>query len=467
MNFESFKVEYLVVFDTKDLICTNLASFNHLLQANDTLKIEGDKLTYKGFTINYLVQTETFNEQQQRYFHLKLSTTEVNRVTDFEELLKSIRIILSRVCKSPVQTLWDDMSFYYAVQAYPIVHVTENLMRKLITKFMLTNVGFGWTKIYTPTQVKDSVKKKGKENLENSPEYLYETDFIQLANFLFVEYQTGNTSNLIDKIKSVSKIEELSLEELKSYAPKSNWERYFSTIVDCEHDYLKNRWESLYELRNKIAHNNRINKQEFSRIAQLVDEINVKLQSAIDNLDKIKISTQDKEELTENIIINTHQLYGQFIIEFNRLHNVLVEHFHEKDLKRLGPMQAIRLLYNKGLVDKETYEKTELVITTRNKLIHKSHEFNESELSTMIKYINEVTKVINNPFQEDEEDEYDPDLCIDCKHNKGIYPFSNDGQLCESCSSKSSKYELCTPCGTFHLWGELIDNKCVNCNKDE
>ncbi len=72
-------------------------------------------------------------------------------------------------------------------------------MRKLITKFMLTNVGVGWTKTNIPSKVIASMKKKGKDKLEHSLDYLYETDFIQLANFLFEPYQTENPNNLIEK----------------------------------------------------------------------------------------------------------------------------------------------------------------------------------------------------------------------------------------------------------------------------
>ncbi|PKQ89422.1 hypothetical protein CXK86_20465 [Paenibacillus sp. BGI2013] len=402
MNFESFNVEYLVVFDTKDSICTDLTSFNHLLQANNTLKIEEKTLTYRDFTINYLVQTEVLNEQQ-RYFHIKLQTFEVNKVDHFEELLKYVRTILTRVSKSPVQTLWDDMSFYYAVQAYPLIHVTENLMRKLITKFMLINVGFGWTKTYIPNLVKDSVKKKFKENIENSPEYLYETDFIQLANFLFLEYQTEKSPTLIEKIKSVTSIEELSLNDLKSYAPKSNWERYFSTIVDCDLDYLKKRWESLYDLRNKIAHNNRINKEEFIRLRTLVDEIEVKLREAIDNLDKIQISTSDKEELTENIIINTDVLFSQFMSEFKKLNNVLIKVLQENSLEEVGPFEAAEVMFEEKLIDELTSERIKLIVKIRNRVIHEGIEYNASQLETLLKNISEAINVITGHVKKREK----------------------------------------------------------------
>lgn len=71
---------------------------------------------------------------------------------------------------------------YYSQQAYPIIYEIENLMRQLITKFMLINAGLRWEKERTPEDVRKSINDKNKE-----PTVLYNVDYIQLSNFLFKE----------------------------------------------------------------------------------------------------------------------------------------------------------------------------------------------------------------------------------------------------------------------------------------
>ena len=81
--------------------------------------------------------------------------------------------------------------------------------------------------------------------------------------------------------------------------PRSNWERYFNKIVDCESDFLIKRWDKLYELRNHIAHNKPLSKNKLEQIEKLVGELRLKLQKAIDNLDEINISEEEREEVVE------------------------------------------------------------------------------------------------------------------------------------------------------------------------
>ncbi|MFG3826309.1 hypothetical protein ACGI6H_34825, partial [Escherichia coli] len=60
------------------------------------------------------------------------------------------------------QIIWDDISKYYSIQAYPLIHEIENLMRKLITKFMIHNVGLSWTKDSVPKEFSEALKKSEK-----------------------------------------------------------------------------------------------------------------------------------------------------------------------------------------------------------------------------------------------------------------------------------------------------------------
>lgn len=219
----NLKVEYLVIINTKNSFCNSIASFNNLLKANADISINNNKLKHKELEVDYEVQTDEMETDNQRFFHVKFVCHKIKKMSQFENLLKAVRDILFKATNRQLQTLWDDISFYYANRAYPLIHEIENLMRKLITKFMLTNVGLGWVKSNIPSSVKSSSK-----GTSDSTNYLYETNFSQLADFLFDNYETISMSELIEKLKKTKDIKELSLEDLKTFIPKSNWERYFS-----------------------------------------------------------------------------------------------------------------------------------------------------------------------------------------------------------------------------------------------
>ncbi len=182
-------------------------------------------------------------------------------------------------------------------------------MRKLITKFMLTTVGLGWTKETIPDELKKSPRLTKADTNNN---YLYETDFIQLSNFLFDEYRTLDISTLIKKITELSG-DSVQVSEISDFIPKSNWERYFQVSVDCEGDYLKNRWEKLYKLRCKIAHNSAFGKSDFEQTEKLALEVKTKLDAAIQALDTIHLTEEDKEDLVETVAMNSNILVGSFI----------------------------------------------------------------------------------------------------------------------------------------------------------
>lgn len=317
-----FKVEYLITVDQKDVFCNSVASFNNLLRSLDGLAISGDSIEFGSLKVGYEIQTGEISSDKQRFFHLKLSCPLEKQLDDFDNLLRSIRVVLSKASGKPVQILWDGVSFFYAQKAYPLIYEIENIMRKLITKFMLINIGLGWTSEAIPQEVVESIRGKSQKSSQN---YLYEVDFIQLSNFLFKEYPVVNTSALLDKIRKANSISDLDLSELKESIPQSNWERYFSSLVDCESDYLRAKWEKLYERRNQVAHNKAISKTEFDEILTLIDELMPKLQKAIDSLDNINISEEEREVVAENVAGSKSVEYGEFLNIWGHLQHMLLE----------------------------------------------------------------------------------------------------------------------------------------------
>ncbi len=276
--------EYLVIVDKEASeafyhLCDSVDGFNKLLASDPDISIRGNQISYKNTRAVYRVKTSKVSGKQQRFFHVKISYDgDEKDMDEYVKLLRSIRGIIHRAGVQP-ETLWDDVSLYYSEKSYPLIHRVENLMRKLITYFMLTNIGKEWVTQTSPSVVMDAIdKSKRKQYLD----ILHQIDFIHLGDFLFKPYQVKDTKELYLMISQAQSLDDLQLDELKSFEAKSNWEKYFSKIVDCTDEYLDKRWKELYDLRCSVAHNALLNKDEHERVCRLVSEIEIPLQKAIE-----------------------------------------------------------------------------------------------------------------------------------------------------------------------------------------
>ncbi|GFM74847.1 hypothetical protein PSCICM_06660 [Pseudomonas cichorii] len=213
-------------------------------------------------------------------------------------------------------------------------------MRKLITKFMLTKIGLGWTKEAVPKEVSESIRTK-KSSAGNN--YLFETDFIQLSDFLFRPYSTANSSKLLEKLRSALSASDVNIEELKELVPTSNWERYFQPIVSCKSEYLQTRWARLYDLRCLVAHNNFIGHEDFETILKISGEVREKLSEALNKLDSIHMSAEQKEEVAENIATTVNSTHAELIGIWISIQQLLIE----IAMNALDHVQARDLIKNK------------------------------------------------------------------------------------------------------------------------
>jgi hypothetical protein len=269
---------------------------------------------------------------------------------------------------------------------------------------MLTNIGQGWEKDVIPESVKKVSRTKPKDS-----NYLYEVNFIQLSYFLFVKYGTVDDKILLEQIASADALSDLNLEELKNSIPISNWERYFSPIVDCDDSYLEKRWGKLYDYRCKIAHNNEFNKSDYEVTLKLYSEVKEKLQQATDNLDKIKLTDEDKEFIAENIAGTTNELYGIFLHKWKlftlQIYIILKdnEHLLEGDLinqrhsrrgldrYRYSLSQMATLLAQIKIIEAKDLEVLRKLNMTRNHMVHEPEIIlSEMDLKRNISLLDDV-----------------------------------------------------------------------------
>ncbi|OEZ75374.1 hypothetical protein JAB6_55960 [Janthinobacterium sp. HH104] len=396
------KIEYLVIIESDSTFCRDRASFNNFLQSNSDIKIHNNTFKYKNLEIGYELKLGQQEDGRNRFFNIKLECNNEKNIDEFHDLLKSIRSLLHRISDKKPQVLWDDISFHYAQKAYPMIHQIENLMRKLITKFMLTNVGLGWTKDTIPEDLRRSNKSEGIENNNN---YLYETDFKDLSTFLFDEYRTIDIKSLNEKIRSADS-EKMLASELRNFLPKSNWERYFREYVNCEGNYLQTRWEKLYKYRCKIAHNNSFTREDFKQTTILIDEISPKITDAISNLDKVEVPEADRDELAEIAAIRTSALYGDYIQRWKEVEKNIFELYKSANpeideetirKRRYQPLILLRELLEHGYIGKRTHKEICEASQVRNIIVHEpGHHFSAEEMSQRVVRLGEITDQLSN-----------------------------------------------------------------------
>lgn len=318
MNGKSFRVEYILLLSKKEPFCGTTEKLNMFLSSHSSIAIEKKHINYDGIKFLYDVQFGDILSENEIFFHIKLTCDE-NELDKFIKLNRIFKEALNKT-EGKINVLWDDVGSYYSTLAYPIISDIENTMRKLIAKFMVTKLGSKWDTLSLPSSVTSSLsKKKGKKednadkdskgtDEENSGTHklsyvteIHRVDFIDLSKFLFDSYHSKDPGVLYDKIRKIKKTEDVTIEifdELRNLTPESNWTRYFSQVINFNPEDLKKNWEKLYSLRNSIAHNRFLAKHEYEELQKLCNKIKPILQQAIDELDKITIS--DEEKVTIN-----------------------------------------------------------------------------------------------------------------------------------------------------------------------
>lgn len=377
------KLEYLIFIDNEGIKCNDEKSFNHLLQSNPDIEVKNNKIKYKSITVDYELTFGQIADTNRTYFHLIFNYNEIDKIDIYVSLLKSVKSVIHIITKTP-QTLYDGISIYYSNLAYPIISDIENVMRRLITKFMLTKVGVDWIKDRTPDDVKSSINSSNKDLT-----YLHNVDFIQLKNFLFSENYPVHKENLVKKLKEAKDISELNLEDIKVLIPNSNWERYFSTNISISKEKLIKSWDDLYDLRCNVAHNKTFNKTDYEKVKSLCDEIKPQLVQAFDSLSKIEIDKSTREMLKEEIVNNFNVLYGEFISKWRLIEKWVFESSKmfiddEENNKRRTFTLDLRRLMQTGYIDRETYQRIRELYSVRNDIFHNSRNLTENEIHEAI-----------------------------------------------------------------------------------
>lgn len=351
------KTEFLILVPNDESFCNSKKAFIDFLNVDALISISGQKISYrrsgKGkeiVSVRFRVETDKVKSKQERYFLLALECQDVSLIDEFSELCERIKTIAERISpgKTAINTIWDDIGRIYAEKSYPIINEVENLMRRLIAKFMLITVGMNWSK----DAIHPDLFKK-IENFEEEELYLndlHKLDFIHLKQVLF-EKKRDISLEEVDRLLSKTDFSDDDKEKILKYVPRSNWEKYFSSLIEEKDSSLEKQWDLLYKLRNKVAHNRHVRKEEFERINGLASQIKAVIAKATSKLGDIDLNEEDRELiiysynsdspaaigfLSEKAVAEHYMKLGFDVksIEYSRQHNF--DFYASKDNQRIA-----------------------------------------------------------------------------------------------------------------------------------
>lgn len=401
-------VEYLLIVKKADSFCDSAEAFTALLNVDSSIDIEGGTARFgNDFSCEYAVTSGDIAAKAQRYFHVRFAANDCDtedKLEKFSALLKVVRSIMNKVGGQP-ETLWDDISFHYARNAYKLIYRVENLMRKLIANFMLVTVGAEWVDESTPKEVKEAIgKSKRKEYLN----VLHQIDFIHLADFLLRPYSTATNEDVHKLLQDAQTVDHLN--HIKTLVPQSNWSRYFSALVDCEDGFLKKRWEELYELRCRVAHNAIVNKTDCDRVATLVGELEGKLEDAISKLPQVQVPQAEVEQLAENAASSMSERVGEFISVWRELEKKTQEHAGEEGQRHFHVRKWFEVLRDSGKLAEEEFTRAMWLSHFRNHLVHSTGQSpDKDEIAKAIRSLLDLLVKLESPDEpptaEDDETE--------------------------------------------------------------
>jgi Apea-like HEPN len=381
----AISVEYLAIFRRTDSFCDSAASFTRLLQVDSNIVVSSGAIRFQGQpTCNFQISGGEVAAKKQRYFHLRF-TWDGDPVADpadlerFISLLKAVRGAIAQA-DGEAETLWDEVSGYYARTTYPLIHDIENSMRRLIANFMLVNVGLEWASESLPSGVEEAVRKSKRKGDGEDPgtkskggdylNVLHTLDFIHLGEILFNPYSKKTPQDLYARLKDVKTLEEVAA--LKDFIPQSNWRRYFQKLVDCEDSYLETRWKKLYDLRCKVAHNAIMTGRDLDDTRKLIDEVRPKLLDAIGKLSNVTVPPDEAELVAENAARTVNAAVGEFISCWQQLESALARLAPNGDGRPRPTIRVIGELVRLGILDlfQIPIEQIHSLRDLRNQLVH-------------------------------------------------------------------------------------------------
>ncbi|WP_186113252.1 HEPN domain-containing protein [Burkholderia gladioli] len=298
----AMKVELVSIHEASKPLCEDSKVLIQAMSADKKFSIENKILKFSGVAEYAYSVNDWFNvDGRIGFFHTFTLETDGEATQEqcdaYSEMLKCFKTNLWTLEAKKIETLWDDISFRYCKLAYPIILKIENKMRKLIAQFMLKTLGERWITQTAPKEVADEIGRS--ERAADDP--LHQVDFATLVAYMTKPYSKSNIDSIYKIIKEADDTDKEraidSIKKLKDMLPLSNWKRHFSAIVKCNDTELISKWDALYKLRCKVAHNTYLTSVEYESVTKLSDELEQIIENALSEVNSVVVTEEDAQNL--------------------------------------------------------------------------------------------------------------------------------------------------------------------------
>lgn len=265
-----------------------------------------DRTTFRSFSLVFEFGTYSCSTQ----FTVKIFSNDY-KPSPTDKYLEQLKIRIKKEIKNDWEKIvWliDEDAAILPVSLYPQIYSVENLARQLINEVMTKEFGVAWWERFVPIDIKKKHSnrlagyKKSVPNFNNIDERLLSIDITDLQTIFtycskkwtpvpdsdmdrFLSELTVLTSEtIIEKVKSNSVIElDLWAEQFSKYLPA---------------DFLE-RFEDFSKDRNHVAHNKLLDRNIYGKILTNANQLEHDLVSALEKVDKIVISKEQKEMIAK------------------------------------------------------------------------------------------------------------------------------------------------------------------------
>jgi hypothetical protein len=159
----------------------------------------------------------------------------------------------------------------------------------------------------------------------------------------------------------------------------------------------------------KIAHNSAFGKSDFEQTQKLALEVKTKLDVAIQALDTIHLTEEDKEDLVESVAMNSNVAIGSFIQKWKLLESLTIELLIKHNLlneilskrEKLHSYKHRVLLIDNKFINATDYNKIQDLNKVRNVIVHEREQyFTETEIKEFSRELDKILEILSEKISE-------------------------------------------------------------------
>jgi hypothetical protein len=251
-------------------------------------------LTLKIMTLD---TSNMFTDYIETGFILKIYSDSFDELEEFR--IRILKHLKSKLKFELIRVLRDDISTYIANKLYPKINEVENLLRRYLIKFFIQRVGIDWWEVSASEKMITKVKIREKDRKDEFANYIKAdieyADFDDLGTLIYKQSSGFNQpEKAIEHILKLTSVEEL---ELFKSDLQGNYTKYFKeNFRDKNFEKL---WTNLFKIRNKVAHQGTLYKDEFDTGVLVHKELVEIIETAESKIDELVLSVHEKEALRQ------------------------------------------------------------------------------------------------------------------------------------------------------------------------